>query len=146
MNSGQIALPRPQNAEPQLDLESGRTQALPTPTAAPPLPVNGEAENKAAAADLTLKRRRDSNGAGAGNGKNGTHGQARPDLPPPPPPQRQRRDEGLTQVQEEEGFESRQSHINYELRDTPGLGEDFVDCLLSFCCCCKVCIFQARKF
>lgn len=127
MNSGQIALPRPQAAEAQLDLESGRSQALPNPpsTAVPPppaaAPANGEQERKAVA-DQAVKRRRDLDG---GPAKNGTNGQARADPPPGVAQRQQRREDDLPQAQEEEGFGGMQSHINYGLRDTPGLGDKF---------------------
>lgn len=116
LNSGRIPLPRPQNSGAQLDLESGRSQALPTPPTHPPAAAageNGDQRKKEAAAaeeeeEKTVKRRRDSDGAGVG-----------PKKPDPPPPARRREEE----LQEEEGFGLMKSHINYELRDIPGLGK-----------------------
>ncbi|XP_073118208.1 nucleobase-ascorbate transporter 12 [Elaeis guineensis] len=132
-NSGQIALPKPKERENSLDLESGRTHTttLPPPpiaAAATATPVNGESENRERGAalvpaDQVARKGRDSDG-GSKNGVLGLNGPVRSD-PPPPPARRQRReDEAVTLPQlqeEEEGFASRQAHIKYELRDSPGL-------------------------
>ncbi|PKA67164.1 Nucleobase-ascorbate transporter 12 [Apostasia shenzhenica] len=132
-SSGSITLPKPKETEANVDLEAGRTHALPTPPqAAPaqgPIPAvtNGEAERGATPApvDLPVRHRKDSDGGGDHGPKGvglGPNGQHRSDLPPS---RRQRREEesvALPQLQEDDdGFALRQSHIKYELRDTPGL-------------------------
>lgn len=79
--------------------------------------------------DQTVKRRRDSDGLPKGSGP-AQNGQA---LPPPPAtepanqPRRPVRNEDvvdvLPQAGDDDGFVARHSHMKYELRDTPGLGE-----------------------
>ncbi|KAJ6816455.1 uncharacterized protein M6B38_416845 [Iris pallida] len=110
-NSGQIALPRP----PTTDIESGRSQTLPRPPAAanggaqeekdrtpeaaaapPPAAAAAPPPAAAAAEDRSVKKSRDAPAAATLQ----------------------------QQEEEEEGFQphhQRQFHINYELRDTPGL-------------------------
>lgn len=128
-NSLQIALPKPKELEASLDLESGRTQAitLPPPPVAAATPANGESGNRERGAtpmpeDQMARKRRDSDG-GSKNGVSGLNGQVQSDAPLPPPRRQRREDESvaLPQLQEEEGFASRQAHIKYELRDSPGL-------------------------
>ncbi|CAL9065700.1 nucleobase-ascorbate transporter 12-like isoform X2 [Musa acuminata AAA Group] len=134
-NSGQIALPRPKEPGSNLDLEAGSRDNVATPLPPPPgaaaaaVAVNGEPENRAGGggggavplpADQTARKSRDSDGGNksAGSGPNGQV--VRFDEP-----SRHRREEEtatLPQLEEdEEGFPSRQVHIKYELRDSPGL-------------------------
>lgn len=127
-SSGQIALPKPKEAEPNVDLESGKSHVLPTPPVAVPPVTNGQPV--AVPVDPTVRKRRDSDGGGASQGPkvvgSGQNGQHRSD--PPAPPKQRREEEAITlpQVREEDnGLTSRQSHIMYELRETPGLGEDY---------------------
>lgn len=138
-NSGQIALPKPKEPGSDLDLEAGRrghaASALPSPpVAAAAAAANGEPDNMAGGgvggggaaplpADQTARSRRDSDG-GNKNAGLGPNGQAvRSDQP-----LRQRREQEtatLPQLEEEEGgFSLRRVHIKYELRDSPGLGEE----------------------
>ncbi|KAJ6848367.1 nucleobase-ascorbate transporter 12-like [Iris pallida] len=112
-NSGQIALPRP----PATDIESGRPQTLPPPPASAAVTANGGPKEEkdrtlaaaaappppaAAAEDRSVKKSRDAAAAAAAAAA-----------------------ATLQQHEEvDEGFQpdpQRQSHINYELRDTPGL-------------------------
>ncbi|KAK8959586.1 Nucleobase-ascorbate transporter 12 [Platanthera guangdongensis] len=127
-SSGQISLPKPKEADANVDLESGRTHALPTPPPSVPAVTNGPQERVAAPApaDPVARKRRDSDGGGPGRGPTaaglGANGQHRSDPPAQPKLRREEETIALPQVREEDdGFASRQSHIKYELRDTPGL-------------------------
>ncbi|XP_072998982.1 nucleobase-ascorbate transporter 12 [Typha latifolia] len=109
-NSGQIALPRPVDPQPTVDLESGRGN-----TALPPPPAVANGENGSANA----RRRTDSDGAPkSAVAASRPNGQAPADPPPAPAHQ----PAALPQLPEDdEGLAQRQAHIKYELRDTPGL-------------------------
>lgn len=140
-DSGQITLtPKPKEPQTQPDLESGRARVTPGP---PPVPasaqpvLNGDSEkvqgtpsNK----DQTIKRRRESDKGLSVNGNgNGV-------APAPAPatavqtetnqqqPRRAPRNDDVVVVDamDDDGFAPRQhTHMKYELRDTPGLGESF---------------------
>ncbi|GFZ12661.1 nucleobase-ascorbate transporter 12 [Actinidia rufa] len=123
-NSGQIvAGTKPRDPDSQADLEAG----LVRPAAA----INGELESgkvppvpASAEKELPVKRRRDSDGGAPKT--SAANGQATAAVPPPPG-RRPVRSEGvvdvLPQTVNDDGFVSRRSHMKYELRDTPGLGE-----------------------
>ncbi|WOL03469.1 hypothetical protein Cni_G12189 [Canna indica] len=128
-NSGQIALPKPKESGSNLDLEAGPRAEAATPLPPPPAAVaaNGEPENRAGAgggaaplpADQTARKRKDSNDGNKSAGAGPTGQGLRSDQP-----SRQRREEEtatLPQIEDEQGFPSRQVHIKYELRDSPGL-------------------------
>lgn len=146
-DSGQISLPpKPREPVNQPDLEAGRARATP-----PPAPVlapassqalaNGDGEKVPALVaptnkDQTVKRRRDSdkglsmNGNGHGNGNgSGPAGPTETNQHPQPQPRRAPRNEEMVVVDgmDDDGFTSRHSHMKYQLRDTPGLGESFYD-------------------
>lgn len=135
-DSGQISLPPKPKEQPdtQPDLEAGRVRTTPPPprppaAVAPATAVNGTdavvpSDNK----DQTVKRRRDSDGGGApkkesGHGANGQG----PAGPPTEGPRRASRNEevvdAVPQGVEDDGFVGKPSHMKYELRDSPGLGE-----------------------
>ncbi|XP_020585817.1 nucleobase-ascorbate transporter 12 [Phalaenopsis equestris] len=130
-SSGQIALPKPKEVEANVDLEAGKTHVLPTPPVAALAVANGQpvaapVDPTARPVDPIGRKRRDSDGGGVGQGPNaigsGQNGQHRSDPPVPPKPRREEEAVALPQVREEDdGFASRQSHIKYELRETPGL-------------------------
>lgn len=109
-NSGQ--LPVPSNPKNQVDLEVGRS-------------INGGAEvNNVPVPEKTqvLKKRRDSDAAPAAE----VAPPKRNSLPSVPQARTLRSDEAvLPQTVEDDEFVSRHSHMKYELRDTPGLGELF---------------------
>ncbi|KAG6468661.1 nucleobase-ascorbate transporter 12-like [Zingiber officinale] len=119
-DSGQIALPKPTESGSKVDLEAGTREGSSTALPTPPVPSVGEQESKERGAIVpapvdqshqTARRR------SAGSGPNGHV--VRFDTRP-----RERREEEpatLPQLEEEEGLALRQSHINYELRDSPGL-------------------------
>ena len=128
--SGQISLPpRPREPEAQPDLQAGRTQAPPA--------VNGEADGgkvpPSSNKDQTVKKRRDSDGLSKSLVPS-TNGQAPPAATvaaaapgdQPSQPRRTSRHEEvidvLPQTVDGDGFVARQSHMKYELRDSPGLG------------------------
>lgn len=127
-DSGQISLPpRPREPDAQPDLEAGRARPVPA--------VNGELEAGKAQLppppykDQSLKKRRDSDGVPKSSGQ-GANGQAPASaVPADPPPQSRRpaRNEEVVDVLpqnvDDDGFVNRHSHMKYELRDTPGLGE-----------------------
>ncbi|XP_043697797.1 nucleobase-ascorbate transporter 12 isoform X2 [Telopea speciosissima] len=119
-DSGQIvAVPKPKEAEPQVDLESGRAR--------PPLNANGEPESEkipvSANRDQSVKKRRETEGTARSAAAPSTNGQVRSN--PPPPPSKPSRDEEVVDVLpqsiDDEGFVARHSHMKYELRDSPGL-------------------------
>lgn len=78
-----------------------------------------------------MKKRRESNGGGGGGGGRKSseaptaNGQVTGEEVPPLPPRRPGRNDvdGLPQIVDDDGFGSRHSHMKYELRDKPGLGE-----------------------
>ena len=129
-DSGQLLLSRPaKTPEVVPDLEAGRPRPTPPPASAP-APVNGgdKAKNERTAAaptpvgDQPPKRRKNSDGGeGKGLGVNG-NGTRKPD-PPPPKSRREEDPVSLAQVPEEDDFVGRRPHINYDLRDSPGLGD-----------------------
>lgn len=146
-DSGQISLPpKPREPVNQPDLEAGRARATPPP-APVPAPAssqalaNGDGEKVPAPVaptnkDQTVKRRRDSdkglsmNGNGHGNGNgSGPAGPTERNQHPQPQPRRAPRNEEMVVVDgmDDDGFTSRHSHMKYQLRDTPGLGESFYD-------------------
>lgn len=124
--SGQIvavAPAKPKEAEMQPDLESGRPlNGEPASNRTPPAPPDREP---------TARTKRESGGGAAGVKSAGQNGQVRSDPPPPPPtgaahqpkPSRGEELDVLPQSHDDEGFVARHSHMKYELRDTPGLGE-----------------------
>jgi hypothetical protein len=118
--------PEPQ-AQPQPDLEAGRTRTVPPA-------LNGEAEK-----DQTVKKRRDSDGLPKSSGQNG---QAHATLAgstdhAPHPARRHTRSEEAVDVlpqsvNDDDGFMGRPTHMKYELRDTPGLGQFLILIFLEF--------------
>lgn len=88
-----------------------------------------------AQADLepVAKNRRESDSGAAAGKTAGQNGQVRfdptppPDAPPPPQqqpkPSRAGESDVLPHSNDDEGFVGRHSHMKYELRDTPGLGD-----------------------
>ncbi|PKU69809.1 Nucleobase-ascorbate transporter 12 [Dendrobium catenatum] len=129
-SSGQIALPKPKEAESNVDLESGKSHVLPTPPVLPSLPVGAPAvtngQQVPVPVDPMARKRRDSDGGGAGQGQKvvgaGQNGQHRSEPPVLPKQRREEEANALPPVREDDnGVASRQSHIKYELRETPGL-------------------------
>ncbi|KAJ6395569.1 hypothetical protein OIU77_020756 [Salix suchowensis] len=132
-DSGQISLPpRPkEQKDSQPDVEAGRVRTTtPQPKLAPPpAAVNGTdkvlvvpSENK----DQTVvKRRRDSDGGngegakkdGLGHGANGVGQNGAPEVPR----REVTRNEEVIYVEDDGFIGGRQTHMKYELRDTPGL-------------------------
>jgi len=158
-DSGQISLPpRPKeqkNSQP--DVEAGRVRAtLPQPPPAPPpAAVNGTdkavvvpAENK----DQTVvKRRRDSDGGSGGGAKkdglgHGANG-AGPNGAPEGPRRAVVRNEEVIDVEDDGFVRGRHTHMKYELRDTPGLGECFFlsDCLIADLVAARSVIMSSRE-
>lgn len=129
-DSGQIA-PQPNKPDPTPDLESGRPAAPPAAANGghekekpPPLPPSRRAAEE-------VKKRRESDGGGGGRKSseaptaNGQVTGAEAAAVPPPGRRAARNNDvdGLPQVVDDDGFGSRHSHMKYELRDKPGLGE-----------------------
>lgn len=125
-DSGQIALPpRPREPDAQPDLEAGRARPATVMNGVP----EGDKAQPPADKDQPVKKRRDSDGVPKSSG-HGANGQAQaPALPADPPPQSRRpvRSEevvdALPQSVDDDGLMGRHSHMKYELRDAPGLGE-----------------------
>lgn len=129
-DSGQIGpAPKPRDRDNSVDLESGRARAIPPANGAPAVegnnrPPPASASNK----EPAVKRRRDSDG-GFQKGPGPGSGQAMNGNGPVDPPPRSRRAasrseealEVLPQSVDDDGIMGRQSHMKYELRDTPGL-------------------------
>ena len=122
-DSGQISLqPKPREPDANVDLEAGRPGApangVTHQNKAPPLPPSK---------DQVVKKRKDSDGLPKSSVPI-TNGQAvtAPPPPPPPPPRRTARHEEVVDAppQDDDDFVSRHSHMKYELRDSPGLGEN----------------------
>ncbi|KAJ8436664.1 hypothetical protein Cgig2_006374 [Carnegiea gigantea] len=139
-DSGQIGpAPKPRDRDNSVDLESGRARANPPANGAPAVEGNNRpppapASNK----EPAVKRRRDSDGGshkapglglGLGPGPGPGSGQAMNGNGPVDPPPASRRAasrseealEVLPQSVDDDGIMGRQSHMEYELRDTPGL-------------------------
>ncbi|XP_031270638.1 nucleobase-ascorbate transporter 12 [Pistacia vera] len=137
--SGQITLtPKPKEPETQPDLEAARARVTPGP---PPVPasaqlvVNGDSEKVQATPsnkDQTVKRRRESdkglsvngNGNGNGNGVAPAPATAVQTETNQQQPRRAPRNDDVVVVDgmDDDGFAPRQqTHMKYELRDTPGL-------------------------
>ena len=120
-DSGQISLqPKPREPDTNVDLEAGRARD----------PANGVAhQNKVPplppSKDQLVKKRRDPDGLPKSSVPS-TNGQATAEPPPPPPPRRTARHEEVVDAppQDDDDFVSRHSHMKYELRDSPGLGEN----------------------
>ncbi|KAJ4978779.1 hypothetical protein NE237_009559 [Protea cynaroides] len=119
-DSGQIVVvPKPKEAEQRVDLESGRAR--------PPPAANGEPQNEKmpvlADRDQTVKKRKETEGTSRSAAAPGTNGQARsaPSQQPPNPSRAEEVVHVLPQSIDDEGSVGRQSHMKYELRDTPGL-------------------------
>ncbi|KAK9032730.1 hypothetical protein V6N11_056986 [Hibiscus sabdariffa] len=117
-DSGHIALPpraRENNNRP--DIEAGRARQ--TPPAA-----NGEQQKKSEKGPAE-KRRSEVDGANKGSSAFAANGHAVNSGAAPQPTRRPSRNEEvvdvLPQSVDDEGFVGRQSHMKYELRDTPGL-------------------------
>ncbi|WOL17744.1 nucleobase-ascorbate transporter 12-like [Canna indica] len=120
-NSGQMPLPKPDEPGSKVDLEAGNREGSATVLPPPPSAASGgEQENKertGAVPAPAVQSHQTSRKRAAGSGPNG-HA-VRFDTSP-----RQRREEGpatLPQVDEEEEFLPHQSHVKYDLRDSPGL-------------------------
>lgn len=117
--------PRPQpqpQPQAQPDLEAGRTRAA----------VNGVSDNK----DHTVKKRRDSDGPPAkGSGPNGQAQSGPTDHARRPTA----RSGEVVDVlpNDDDGFVGRPTHMKYELRDTPGLGQ-FINSQFFCCCFCSI--------
>lgn len=121
-DSGQIVAAKPRPPEAQVDLESGRIREAPI--------INGESgsDKKPAPFDKyqNVNKSKDSEGVAPKNTVAAPNGQqVRVDNPVTQP--KRSRDEDvvavLPQSTDDDGFGNRQSHVKYELRDTPGLGE-----------------------
>ncbi|XP_027929077.1 nucleobase-ascorbate transporter 12-like [Vigna unguiculata] len=114
-DSGQISLqPKPKEPDTNVDLEAGRARA--------PTPGNGVAHREKVPPlpppkDQVVKKRRDSDGVPKSS-VSSINGQAPPPPPPPPPGRRAASHEDIV---DDDGFVSRNSHMKYELRDSPGL-------------------------
>ncbi|KAL6976396.1 hypothetical protein U1Q18_025184, partial [Sarracenia purpurea var. burkii] len=125
-DSGQIvAQTKLREPDSQADLEAGRAR--------PAAVVNGEVEGEKvlpaiSEKDQQMKRRKNSDGGGVGKSSapTGANGQGTSE-PLPLPSRRPVRNEEvvdvLPQTVDDDGLVSRHSHMKYELRDTPGLGE-----------------------
>ena len=150
-DSGQLLLSRPaKTPEVVPDLEAGRPRPTPPPASAA-APINGgdKAKNERTAAastpvgDQPPKRRKNSDGGeGKGLGVNG-NGTRKSD-PPPPKSRREEDPVSLAQVPEEDDFVGRRPHINYDLRDSPGLGDCSSLPRPSNQCRCRCRIISAR--
>lgn len=131
-DSGPISLPpKPREPDAQPDLETGRVRF-----------VNGDAGGeKVVPPSHTAKKPRDSDGVAKSTVLN-TNGQAAAAATPaeqqPSRPRRTRRHEEvidvLPQTVDDNGLVSRQSHMKYELRDSPGLGKKEMSSSFSFNC------------
>ncbi|KAJ4971363.1 hypothetical protein NE237_004462 [Protea cynaroides] len=120
-SSGQInvAVQRPKEAEPKVDLESGRARVPSAANGGPEIEKNPVSADR----DQSVKKRRETEGTARSAVAPGTNGQIRSD-PPPQPPKPSRGEEVvdvLPQSIDDEGFVARHTHMKYELRDTPGL-------------------------
>lgn len=137
---GQQQSTRRRESDPNLDLEAGRVRSRQEK-------VNGEVVGEREK-DKPVRKRRDSDGGG--RVVKSTNGQAvgtattattatvaepagaAVAAAAPQPARRASRNEDvvdvLPQVVDDDGFMSRHSHMKYELRDTPGLGELIFDC------------------
>lgn len=120
-DSGQIVAAKSKPLDVQVDLESGRRQEAPV--------INGELESEKKMAapsdrDQTAKKRKDLEGAAPKNTVLGPNGQqARVgNSVSHPKPSHEDIVNVLPQSIDDDGFGNRQSHMKYELRDTPGLG------------------------
>lgn len=165
-DSGQIGIQQQQStrrreSDPNLDLEAGRVRPRQEK-------VNGETTGEKD--KPPVRKRRDSDGGGGSSGGGGgvaksTNGQAvgttataepaavaTTAAAAQQPSRRVSRNEEvvdvLPQVVDDDGFMSRHSHMKYELRDTPGLGEMIFECavvtVLSHVCC--VMLYISRCF
>ncbi|OVA17856.1 Xanthine/uracil/vitamin C permease [Macleaya cordata] len=120
-DSGQIVAARPKPVDSQVDLEAGRTRAPPA--------TNGEPESDKMPAPApsdrgpTVKKRRESEGAPKNTvpGPNGQQVRVENPVPQPKPSREEEAVDVLPQSLDDDGFVNRQSHMKYELRDTPGL-------------------------
>lgn len=127
-DSGPIgSVPKSRGSDSVVDLELGRSRPLPTANGPPPQPPPAAAPAAAAAEKevVPVKRRRDSDGGSGGakgpvpiaNGQAAEGGGRRG---------AGRSEEGVEMVPQvqnvdDDGFVGRQSHMKYELRDSPGL-------------------------
>ncbi|KAG2371484.1 Nucleobase-ascorbate transporter [Vigna angularis] len=115
-DSGQISLqPKPKEPDTSLDLEAGRAPAS--------TPANGVAHRDkvpplSPPKDHVVKKRRDSDGVPKSS-VSSINGQAA--APPPPPPPPGRRTASHENIVDDDGLVSRNSHMKYDLRDSPGL-------------------------
>lgn len=138
-DSGQISLPPPRPPrEPeaqQPDLEAGRVRNQPVVANGEPvretIPAQAPKPHPTADKDQTVKRRKDSDGGSknAGHGPNGQAVAVPVAVEPNSQPRRPLRSEEVVDVLpnsvDDDGYVARHSHMKYELRDTPGLGEFF---------------------
>ncbi|XP_042441915.1 nucleobase-ascorbate transporter 12-like [Zingiber officinale] len=120
-DSGQIALPKPTESGSKVDLEAGTRDGSSIALPPPPVASVGEQESKEGGVNVPAPVDQGHQTARKRNAGSGPNGHVvRFDTRP-----RERREEeptALPQLEEEEGgFALRQSHINYELRDSPGL-------------------------
>lgn len=144
-DSGQITLtPKLKETETQPVTEAGRVRITPGPTAAPasasaqPV-VNGNSERVQAAPlnkDQTVKRRRESDKGLSVNGNGNGVAPAVQTETNQQQPRRAPRNDDVVVVDgmDDNSFAPRQhTHMKYELRDTPGLGESFcfIGCFVS---------------
>lgn len=124
-NSGQLQQPQP----PPPPLQSKPPPTIRQEEAGRPNPVDLELGRRPKVsgqpADEKVKRR-DS------NGKNNVNGQAAETTTTSRRAVRKEEEEEVLAVEENEGFGGRQTHMNYELRDTPGLGENLIINVYSF--------------
>ncbi|XP_047160845.1 nucleobase-ascorbate transporter 12-like [Vigna umbellata] len=116
-DSGQISLqPKPKEPDTSVDLEAGRAPAS--------TPANGVAHRDKVPPlpppkDHVVKKRRDSDGVPKSS-VSSINGQAAAAAPPPPPPPG-RRTVSHENIVDDDGLVSRNSHMKYDLRDSPGL-------------------------
>lgn len=137
-DSGSILVPsqpKPKESDANIDLEAGRVRPGPTangePASLPPRPTPEKDKEQ------SVRKRRDSDGGGGGTlaapgtKTSGANGQAAPPATAATGEAGNRRvyrNEEAVDVlpqplADDDGFVSRHSHMKYELRDTPGLGE-----------------------
>lgn len=129
-DSGPIgSVPKSRGSDSVVDLELGRARPLPTangPPAAPAVTTAAGGEK-----DVAVKRRRDSDGGSGGAAKGPTpvaNGNGNGNGPGQAAEGGSRRGQGRSEegvevvphIVEEDGFVGRQSHMKYELRDSPG--------------------------
>lgn len=138
-DSGSILVhsqPKPKELDANIDLEAGRVRPGPTangePASLPPRTTPEKDKDK----EQSVRKRRDSDGGGGtlaapGTKTSGANGQAAAPATAATGeagsrrgPRNEEAVDVLPQpLADDDGFVSRHSHMKYELRDTPGLGE-----------------------